>query len=282
MERVCINRFLLSEFTVQKRHFECSHVCDARNGRERSSFCFVLCGKVGISNAGTDLFASSGDILYFPDGVKHLSEWTGTPDITYIDVSFRFSPLREMRMDKNFGIHLFFGKKYAETFALGTEIYEKFTSSDENRLLSIADFYVLWNRLLSEMKPNEKTLFSPQITLAVEFIEREYRRDFDMSELCTAVNMSESRLYHKFREEVHTSPVAYRNGLRVGKAIEYLKDSVYNVSEIGEMLGFGSGAYFRKTFASVTGVSPKDYRKLWRTGGEASGADKKTDSDKTV
>lgn len=280
MERVCLNRFLLSEFAVQKRHFECTHVCDARNGRERSSFYFVLGGRVNISSAGRDFSAHTGDIVYFPDGVKHFSEWTGTPDITYIDVSFRFSPLREMRMDKNFGIHLFSGEKSAETFALGSEIYEKFTSSDEKRLLAIADFYVLWNRLLPAMNPNEKTLFSPQITLAVEFIEREYRRDFDMAEICAEVNMSESRLYHKFREEVHTSPVAYRNGLRVGKAMEYLKDSVYNVGEIGEMLGFGSGAYFRKTFAAVTGVSPKDYRKMWRVGDETIADKKQTPNNK--
>lgn len=271
MDRICLSKFLLDEFSASKKHFICSHICDASGGRECSALYFLLSGGVSVTvDRGREVSADAGDILYLPDGAKHISRWQGHPDIEYIELAFRFRPHRDTRMDKNFDASVIRSEEATDLFALGRKIFESFERDDDARLDALADFYRMWRDLLpllsASLSGRERSSLSPQIALAAEFIEREYRRDFRMSELAAYVKLSESRLFHRFGSEMHCTPSAYRNNLRIQRALEYLSSSAYSIGEIGDMLGFGSAAYFRKTFSAVTGMTPMEYRKRSRKG----------------
>ena len=96
---------------------------------------------------------------------------------------------------------------------------------------------------------------------ALAYIERRCCEDFPVSELAKACYVSESRLYHLFRAEMHKSPIEYKNEMKVLRSIEYLKNGYTSVEEISALLGFRSAAYFRRLFKKITGMTPSEYRR---------------------
>ena len=53
----------------------------------------------------------------------------------------------------------------------------------------------------------------------------------------------------------------YRNALILQKAESFLRSGSFSVSEIGEMLGFESVAYFSRFFKKHNGKSPVAFQK---------------------
>lgn len=264
MDRVCTSRFLLSSFSSTHSFYPHNHFCDARTGKQQTSIGYIVSGSVTLKTAGREISASAGDLIYLPDGVKYTSTWTGDPNVEFFSVHFDFSHLRETRIDRTFVIQAISKEQTGDLGMIFRLIFQNYEKDDEERLLALSDFYLLWSKLLPHLYASEKISFSPQITSALEFIEAEYLRDFPVSELAKHCHLSESRLYHKFRDEMNCSPIHYRNSLRVQKAIEYLRDGNYSVSEISDKLNFNSVIYFRKIFRSMTGFGPMEYKKLWR------------------
>lgn len=264
MERVCTSRFLLSSFSVTHSFYPHKHFCDARTGKQQTSIGYISEGSVVLKTAGREITAEKGDMIYLPDGVKYTSSWTGAPSVEFFSVHFDFSHLRETRIDRIFPIQAIKKEQTGDLGDIFMLMLEKYEKDDAERLLALSNFYLLWSRILPHLCSGEKISFSPSITLALEYIESEYLSDFPISVLAKHCHLSESRLYHKFKEEMKCSPIHYRNSLRVQKAIEYLRDGSYSVSEISDRLNFNSVIYFRKIFKSMTGFSPMEYKKLWR------------------
>ena len=72
--------------------------------------------------------------------------------------------------------------------------------------------------------------------------------------------MSESTLYHLFRRYLGTTPVNYRNELRIERSLELLESGM-SVERTAEEVGFNSSVYFRSVFMNSTGMTPSEYRK---------------------
>ena len=56
----------------------------------------------------------------------------------------------------------------------------------------------------------------------------------------------------------------YLTDLRIGKAKELLSGEDLSVQDVAERVGYQDLKYFSKLFKKVTGVSPSDYKKLYR------------------
>ncbi len=264
MEKVCTSRFLLSSFSSTHSLYPQKHLCDASSGKQKTSISYIVRGCAEIKSAGIQILAKEGDLLYLPDGVKYTTAWQGAPDVEYYSVHFDFSHLRETRMDRAFVIQAIKKESIGDVKELFRLTYEYYEKDNEARLLSLSNFYLLWSKILPLLNTNKKLDFSQPISRALEFIEAEYLKNFSVAELAKHCHLSESRLYHKFQEEMHCSPIHYRNNLRIQKAIEYLKDGSYTVGEISDKLSFNSSIYFRKIFKQITGTSPMEYKRMWK------------------
>lgn len=262
MERVCTSRFLLSSFSASHSFYPHMHFCDARTGKQQTSIGYIAQGSVTMKTAGMEINAAAGDLIYIPDGVKYTSSWSGDPNVEFYSVHFDFSHLRETRIDRIFTIQTIHKDKTGDLGDTVRSIFENYEKDDASRLLALSFFYRLWSVILPHLCTNEKIIFSQPIKMALDFIESQYLNDFSVSDLARHCYLSESRLYHKFKDEMHCSPIHYRNSLRIQKAIEYLKDGSYTISEISDMLNFNSVIYFRKIFKSMTGFGPMEYKKL--------------------
>lgn len=72
--------------------------------------------------------------------------------------------------------------------------------------------------------------------------------------------MSETNFYIHFKEWSGTSPVSYRNGIRISSAKSLLQNSNLSIYEISSEIGFDDQYYFSRLFKKLTGLSPRDFR----------------------
>ena len=92
----------------------------------------------------------------------------------------------------------------------------------------------------------------------INFIKNNYQDKISISDLSKKLAYSESMLNRKFKKEVHITFNEYLNRYRINKAIELLKNSDYNITEISYMWGYSSAKYFSRVFKKYLGISPSD------------------------
>lgn len=85
-------------------------------------------------------------------------------------------------------------------------------------------------------------------------------QEFNVEDLCMAVNMSRSSLFNKIKVLCSMSPSEFIRRQRLDYACQKLSDSEETISEIAYECGFNDGKYFREVFKKYTGISPTDYR----------------------
>lgn len=99
----------------------------------------------------------------------------------------------------------------------------------------------------------EENLSSEQLT--VEF-------------LADKMNMSVSTLYRKLKNMIGVGANDYIRKIRMHRAAEMLKSGDKNVSEASWSVGINSLIYFRQSFKNEFGITPSEFMKDQRPGGE--------------
>lgn len=80
--------------------------------------------------------------------------------------------------------------------------------------------------------------------------------DFAGEELASQLNMNYSYLSSAFKQATGQTIIETHTKLRMNKAIELMRTSAYNVSEISDALGYPNPYYFSRVFKKVLGESP--------------------------
>jgi TolB-like protein/AraC-like DNA-binding protein len=84
---------------------------------------------------------------------------------------------------------------------------------------------------------------------------------FGVSELAEALHMSRSNLLRKVKKETNLSVSQFINQVRLKEAMQLLRQSSMNVSEVSHQVGFGSTSYFIKCFREYYGYPPGEVGK---------------------
>lgn len=79
---------------------------------------------------------------------------------------------------------------------------------------------------------------------------------FGVSELATEMNMSRSNLLRRVKKETKLSVSQLISQVRLKRAMEMLRESSLNVSEVSHRVGFNSTSYFIKCFREYYGYPP--------------------------
>lgn len=84
---------------------------------------------------------------------------------------------------------------------------------------------------------------------------------FGVSELADAMNMSRSNLLRKVKKETNLSVSQLISQARLKRAMDLLKTSQLNVTEVSQQVGFNSTSYFIKCFREHYGYPPGEVNK---------------------
>lgn len=256
--------FCLSDFGIQKVHYNGSATFDSTRGKQQTNLGFLRKGKCTFSSSFVTVECKEGDLIYIPEGTRYISKSEGTPDVEYYCFHLTFRTDKDgKRFDQSFGMQKIenlssdFGNVFLEAYSL----LEK--GDALSRFTALGKFYHLFAAVLPHLKEAEAPDCSPCVLKALDYIEKHFKEEYSTADLAKECFVSESRLYHLFKEEMHTTPVSYKNELRILRSIEYIKSGYQTVEEISEELGFRSAAYFRRVFKDITGMTPTEYRKKY-------------------
>lgn len=112
-------------------------------------------------------------------------------------------------------------------------------------------------RIAKEAKTRHHSVF---IKKCLQLVNNRIYEKCTVQGIADSLNLSPDYLSVLFRKEMGTGLYSYILNTKIEEAKSLLDNGSYSISEVGEMLGFCSGAYFSNVFKKLTGFCPKDYR----------------------
>ena len=95
----------------------------------------------------------------------------------------------------------------------------------------------------------------------VELIEKNIgKSELNVKMLSELVRMSHTNFYRKIKGLTGQTANDFIRSIRLKKAAQLLKTKQYNVKEVMFKVGFSNRSYFSKSFKTLFGLSPKDYK----------------------
>ncbi len=95
--------------------------------------------------------------------------------------------------------------------------------------------------------------------------ENNYHEQYNLNLLAKKYNISASSLSHRFQAAAGVSVMEYLRSCRIAHAKRMLVDTSISVGEIVEKCGFSDNSNFSRLFKTLTGISPTDFRKMYKS-----------------
>lgn len=182
--------------------------------------------------------------------------------------------LQEIAREKSemlhlFAIDLFIGIESAFN-AMGTDLYKLTGGQFDYRKLSAkrsaADIRLIGGQLLLESTSclSGNTVSQPSLILgkAQAYMEANYHHDISLEDVANAVFVSSSYFSRFYKQQTGETFIEYLTRLRLGKAVELLKQRKHKIYEISEIVGYKSSKYFNRQFKQALGCTPKEYARI--------------------
>ncbi|MDO5345736.1 MAG: response regulator [Lachnospiraceae bacterium] len=105
-----------------------------------------------------------------------------------------------------------------------------------------------------------------KINMAVAYIKEHYDRELNMAMVSNYISMNYSLFSLSFKQYTGMNFVSYLKMIRIREAKRLLEETDEKIIEISQRVGYENEKHFMKTFKSVCGVSPSEYRKNMQMG----------------
>ena len=87
-----------------------------------------------------------------------------------------------------------------------------------------------------------------------------YNRNYTVEYYAKKCNLSIDRFSHAFKENVGVSPKRYMTDIKIDVALDLLRNSDFDISEIAGQVGISDQNYFTKLLKRRTGHTPSYFR----------------------
>ena len=216
--------------------YESSHIHTSKDGFSTISFGYILRGTVCIETDDAEFSLACGDLFAISPRCRYRSVWIGGPDVKFYSLHLLPDPDAEIFTFPPQKIGELSVPETGERMLAIIRCMESEEYSERMRALSLfCGFYadaVPYLRNISTQR------FHPALVTAMQYIDRNYRMECGIEELCDETYVSPAHLYYLFRRELNTTPVHYRNCIRIAKAAEQLRVTERDELDIAESCGF--------------------------------------------
>ena len=154
------------------------------------------------------------------------------------------------------------------------KVYNKSLKNKEKEVMELLDIYSFqtiddymdvvrkwienFDELVSDEVDERKT--SAKMQKAVDYINENYAKDLNMAVVSNYISMNYSLFSFTFKQYTGTNFVNYLKNIRVGEAKKLLTETDMKVNEISQAVGYDHEKHFMKTFKTLTGLTPTQYR----------------------
>ncbi len=113
-----------------------------------------------------------------------------------------------------------------------------------------------------QMLDSPKDIGNYQISKVIDEIRKNYMNPITLESVAKTVGLNTAYLSFLFKKIVGRKFSDYLDEYRINVAMQLLKDSSYNVTEIAYQTGYKEQRYFSEKFKKRVGVTPSEYRKM--------------------
>lgn len=219
-------------------------------------------GKLCIDDKVYEIKKNEG-FLICPDDITYYEAHESNP-WNYLWIGFNGMKaaqyLREIGLDKNNPV---LKPKDSEfiIYCLNKIIESsKIQRGKEVRMLGY--LYLFLSKLIEESENKDVFNYKDEyINKAVEYIEMNYSRNITIKNIAEYLGLNRSYFSNIFKNSLKVSPQKFLIHYRVSKACELIKThSNLSIGNIARSVGYSDQLVFSKTFKTVKGCSPSDYR----------------------
>ena len=144
------------------------------------------------------------------------------------------------------------------------------TGYEELLSMYLHQIFLLVQRTRQEERPTVSTYIQEEMEFARRYFNEHYNEPISIQDYAESRNMSVCYFQRNFKQIVKHTPMQYLLTIRVNNAASLLETTDYSMAEIAAIVGYEDPLYFSRLFRKIKGVSPRDYRKLVKSGDKES------------
>ena len=203
---------------------------------------------------------SAGDIIYLPSNITYRSYWDSAEDGAFLSLNFYMRDGDGNMLNLAQDITLCCTDRSGRLYRLFKQMHETWTKATAgDKLECLSQLIGIMRTLAAKAERQELGEENRTMLKAIVHLEDHYLEELDIDELARIAQLKECQFRRKFKSLKGTSPVKYRNLLRMNKAAELLRSGEFSVVETAMSVGFDDPNYFSRLFKEQYGVSPKQY-----------------------
>lgn len=168
-------------------------------------------------------------------------------------------------MDQMKSLFIHWLQRYVSNTAMGPLLMSEFSLRFPEKLDQchfLSEMIVCFNEFmdLAEEENSVKT-FNVEVIKAVQYIDKNYHRNINLSDVAAQVYMTPNYLSQLMKKELQMGFVEYLTNFRINVSKSLLLDLQLKSYEIAEKTGFADYSHFSRVFKKITGMSPREYRR---------------------
>lgn len=248
---------LVHEFVLDR-----AHQCEYLNGRGMYGIVHCISGTTEFCfDSGETLTMEKGDTLLLSPNSRY-STYTQM-EFQHYTVNFKTHENTLCPDFLNAPFRLLKGTA-ADQFVVRLNKLNKIWSSKGlgYEMLSMSQLYALLSLFYVEYKcqglPMESAI---RLRPAKEKIELCFNQPISLEILAKYCNMSVTNFRREWKKTYNSTPLQYRDEIRLSHSRDLLVSGIYSVSEVAERCGFENTGYFIRFFKKHTGITPAQFKK---------------------
>jgi len=239
-------------------------------GRIDWQLVYVTAGKGYFIFDGQEVIVPPGNmVLYQPKKEQHYY-FLGEDKSCYWFVHFTGRFVRnilkhyEIPMDR-YILHTGLSYEYEELFKrMRDELADCPWGYEENLTYLFRELLITMHRKMHDNEMNISGFLRDEMDLAKQYFRDHYNEEISIEQYSASRNMSTSWFGKSFAEDTGVSPKQYILELRMRNAQVLLETTDGTVSEISRIVGYENPMYFSRVFRKAKGLSPANYRRVYR------------------
>lgn len=162
----------------------------------------------------------------------------------------------------------------AEAEAILDKIRELSTAPSPSRTMRMKGLLCDLVAMIAEAREKKTALPSMRSGEILNYISANYTEEMRVEQIARDYHLDRSYLERTFKRDTGLSIREAITDFRIKKAQSLLRETSVPVADVAKNSGFGDRLYFSKFFKKKFGMSPSEYRKISKQGGDRQQKDK--------